>query len=162
MVSELGPDGRPAWSLRESAQRCSVSLSTIRRRHQDGAFPQAFKGPQGEWRIPVSDLIGAGLTLSRPMVSEGDHAQDEQVSVVSESPRMDEVSDLKQRLSEAERRAAVAEALAHERGEHIETLKTSLRMLNPGPPVFRYEHQESSGNESKRPGWWSRLRGQAD
>lgn len=169
VVSELGPDGRPSFTLKESAQRCSVSVSTIRRRHENSAFPQAFKGNKGEWRIPVSDLIAAGFTLSRPMVSEGERAQDERVSEVIESPQSKRERELERQVSEAEQRAAVAEARLQEQertlaayAQTAEDLRNSLRMLSPGPPVSRHEHnqnQEDGQKREQRPGWRQRLRG---
>ena len=51
-----------AFSVREAAVVCGVSPSAIRRKVRAGVFPNAEKLPSGAWRIPVSDLEGAGLT----------------------------------------------------------------------------------------------------
>src|SRR5699024_8692389 len=51
---------RPTWTLREAEERCGVSRSTLKRRLAAGDFPNAYKTSQGQWRVPVNDLIAAG------------------------------------------------------------------------------------------------------
>ena len=71
---------RPSLTLSEAAGQCGVSRSTIRRKHESGAFPSAFKDGEGAWRVPVTDLIAAGLTPGRP-------SPPDQVSEASEQAR---------------------------------------------------------------------------
>jgi hypothetical protein len=43
---------------------CGCSVDTIRRYRRDGAFPNASRGgdePNAPWRIPLADLVSAGL-----------------------------------------------------------------------------------------------------
>ena len=48
-------------TLAEAADACGVSHSTIRRKQ--GQFANAYKDNVGTWRVPISDLLGAGLKL---------------------------------------------------------------------------------------------------
>jgi hypothetical protein len=48
-------------TLKEAAEACRVSLSTIQRRQ--GEFANAYQDGTGTWRVPISDLLGAGLKL---------------------------------------------------------------------------------------------------
>lgn len=50
------------FSAREASRACGVSLSTIRRRCRDGTFEQAYR-EHCMWRIPVTDLLDAGLLV---------------------------------------------------------------------------------------------------
>lgn len=161
MVTERGASEQESLTLREAAERCTTSLSAIRRRLKAGAFPHAFKGVQGEWRIPVSDLEAAGFTPDLSPAGDGEPAR-EQAEAPSERPVEQDVNELWARVSEAERRAALAEARLQERERTLrayvqanEDLRSALRMLNPGPPVFRYE---SEHGERRRPGWLARWR----
>lgn len=66
---------RPSLGLREASKACAVSFSKIKRMHyttKPSAFPNAWRtdtadGPgTGEWRIPITDLILAGLQPNAP------------------------------------------------------------------------------------------------
>lgn len=50
--------------IREAAERMGVSIDTIRRRLRAGELPRAARGTgsNAPWRIPLGDLIAAGLT----------------------------------------------------------------------------------------------------
>ena len=52
---------RPELTVSEAARACSVDRRTIGRRLRADAFPNAHKLEDGTWRIPVPDLIAAGL-----------------------------------------------------------------------------------------------------
>src|SRR5688572_3140622 len=56
-----GSRDRLALSISEAAQGCGVRRRTIRRRHQAGEFEDAYKDPDGTWRIPVNGLVASGL-----------------------------------------------------------------------------------------------------
>lgn len=49
--------------VRTAARRAGVSVDTIRRRLRANEFPRAerLEGPNTPWRIPLGDLIAAGL-----------------------------------------------------------------------------------------------------
>ena len=45
---------------REASKLTAFSYDTIRRRQDDGAYPNAVLDENGTWLIPVSDLVAAG------------------------------------------------------------------------------------------------------
>jgi len=55
------PLPRPNYTLTDAAALVGVSRSTIRRRREQGKFPNAFKTHDGEWMIPLTDLLTNGL-----------------------------------------------------------------------------------------------------
>lgn len=55
------------YTLKQAAKLTGVSHSTIRRRQDEGAFPNMFKDSDGIWKIPLSDLEQAGI---RPRSSD--------------------------------------------------------------------------------------------
>jgi hypothetical protein len=61
---------RPTFTVGEVVDRCGVSKSTVKRRLREGAFPGAFQedpaSAQSPWRIPVEDLLAAGLNPGKP------------------------------------------------------------------------------------------------
>jgi len=141
---------RPRWTLKEAAERVQVSRSTLRRRLDDGAFPNAAKDATGAWTLGVEDLLGAGFTLARPIVestptavphplmSQGQPAKDP--SREHGPAQDDELARLTAELSaerartEVERaRRIAAEQLAADRERHVDDLRTALRMLDAGP-----------------------------
>jgi len=46
------------FRLNEAAQSCGVSRSTMRRKRESGAFPNAYTDSAGAWIIPLADLLG--------------------------------------------------------------------------------------------------------
>jgi hypothetical protein len=76
------PLPRPSFTISEAASLVGVSRSTIRRRREKDAFAGAYKTIDGEWKIPLVDLLANGFT---PLNSEQvhDQAQGEHVSSVS-------------------------------------------------------------------------------
>lgn len=56
------------YDFREAAKVVGVSVDTIRRRLRGGEFPRAIRGSgsNAPWRVPLGDLIAAGL---RPISS---------------------------------------------------------------------------------------------
>lgn len=73
-------DEEEVLEVRDAAARCRVSVDTVRRRLRDGEFPRAQRdpGPNQPWRIPLGDLVAAGLlvptrkTSSVPLPSTSD------------------------------------------------------------------------------------------
>lgn len=51
--------------LREAAQRCGVSVNTIRKRQRDGRLPNTIVADTG-WAIQLTDLIADGLEPMSP------------------------------------------------------------------------------------------------
>lgn len=100
----------PHVSLSEAARIAGVSLSTAKRRADALRDAGASQDARGRWRIPmhaVDVLRGPPDPKLEPSLSN-------------------EVDQLRAQLADAERRAAVAEALAKERAERIATMDQQL------------------------------------
>lgn len=168
---------RPALTITEAAKAAGVDRRTIRRyldRKPDTAFPNAYRedgkdGPAtGAWRIPVTDLLGAGLALNAPRLEPT-------VDVVEAPPARDELLELRGQLEDERARRQLAEALAQERHEQIERLDRIVAdlirrvpELEPGPPVpmahddprraeiERYAREHAAAVAPKRRRWFRR------
>lgn len=140
-----------------------MSRSTLRRRLRARAFPNAVQDA-GTWRIPVGDLLAAGLRVHVPR--SGDPGQPLAVSRVSspahpvpvgpveqghagegEWALAGRVTELERALAVAEARADGAERLAAERAARIDDLRGALRMLEAAPRL-------ADGRPRRR--WWWR------
>ena len=115
--SDVQPLRRPRFTLREAAERTGVSQSTVRRRLDAGDFPNAEQDAAGVWHVPVEDLLAAGLSLSR--------SPEERIDL-RETRAVDQLRAL---LAEERAQREAAEQIAAERAEHLETVRTALRML---------------------------------
>lgn len=115
---------RPAWALGEAAQHCGVSRSTLKRRLAAGDLPNAYKTPEGQWRIPVPDLLAAGYQPGAPDWGDAQPAtQDEP------APVLGRVAELERELALERARRANAEQIAEERRGRIEDLQMAMRLL---------------------------------
>src|SRR6266511_1929398 len=114
-----------ALSISEAAKICGVKRRTIRRRHQAGDFEHAFRDPDGTWRIPVYDLVAAGLRP--PVVPDPDEPR----IVFSAASQVDR---LRTEVAILRERVRALEIIAKEREERVTDLRTILRML-PAPKV---------------------------
>jgi len=143
-------DTRPWLSLSESAHAAGCARITIRRALDAGRFPQAKRadgpgGPgSGGWLIPVTDLLAAGFRLGRPAPPESAEPVSPN-SQIQAPDTPDELARLRAEIAGLRRRAELAEALAAERGRHLEDLRLALRALPAAP-------------EPARLGWWQRRR----
>jgi hypothetical protein len=153
----MSPDERPALSLSAAAEACRVSRATIRRRLDDGAFPNAYRdegpaGPEtGPWRVPITDLIAADLHPNAPGVP--DTASAKAVSAPTDTPD-DEVVRLRAEVVAQRHRAELAEAIAAERARALEDLRTALRALPAAPAAPAPE--PAAPTDPERP-WWRRM-----
>lgn len=105
-------------SLREAVKHFDVSRPTLQKALKSGRISGVQDG-KGHWTIDPAEL--ARIYSAR-------ESQPAKLTTVN-TPLTIEIEDLKLLLSEAEQRAAVAEALAAERGQHLE----DLRRLLPAP-----------------------------
>lgn len=141
--------GTPVLSLAEAAKACGVSLSTLRRKRPELKELGAAETAKG-WQIPVTALITLGLmdrvtaplheapsapTLKGIITPPADAPRDAPLEELEALRK--EQADLRDRLADAEKRAAVAEAVANERERIIQTQATALRMLEAGAPAPR-------------------------
>lgn len=107
-------------TITDAATATNKDRRTIRRWLDSGRFPGAYRLNGGDWRIPVADLLAAGLELEAP-------AKADEVA--------DEVADLVRKLTAAESRATLAEALLAERGLALDDARLALRALSAAAPV---------------------------
>lgn len=122
-------------SLREAVKHFEVSRPTLQKALSTGKLSGVRDG-QGHWTIDPSELArvysprsGGGQTEQHLLPTKLTTANTPQ-----NTPDPGELAALRARLGEAERRAVVAEALAEERGRHIEDLR---RMLPSPAPARR-------------------------
>ncbi len=176
-MTDDAADQPPAetWlTLTEAAELTGRHRSTIRRAYDAESFPNARMGRTAQRRpqieIPVSDLRAAGFTVRAPATEPTQPPQPSDATAA-------ELARLREENAELRRRAEVAEARAAERQLHLDSLRISLRMLEPGPAVEGTERPiqrpeagpgrsgPSTGerpreglSEHRRRGWWDRLR----
>lgn len=122
-------------SIREAVKHYDVSRPTLQKALKSGKISGVQDG-QGHWTIDPSELARLYHPRSAEMVKVDKPLRG--TLTIENTPLAGQVEALKERLAEVERRAAVAEALAEERGRHIEDLR---RML-PAP----------AGSTRRR--WW--------
>lgn len=175
MIGAMQPssDG-PVLGLAEAAKACGISVSTLRRKRGDLEDAGAIATPAG-WRIPITALVSLGLMpATTPPPEEPRMAPTMQPPAGGGNAPADtlreELDALRSRLVAAEQRAAVAEAIAHERERVIEAQATALRMLEapatstatptsestPAAPAVPVPGQPQ---QPQRPTLWQRLRG---
>ncbi|MFG2183399.1 hypothetical protein ACGFLS_32410 [Streptomyces abikoensis] len=120
---------RPALTLRQAADACSVHLSTIRRRHAAEAFPNAFRRGDGAWLIPVTDLQAAGLRVNAPAPPDPSPTTSEVSDPVSE-----QLAQALAELAQERARRALAEQKAELLERHLGDVQTLMRALTAAPP----------------------------
>lgn len=122
--------GGPTLGLAEAAKACGVSVSTLRRKRPELEAHGAAQTAKG-WSIPVTALIALGL-MDRTTGSRHDTHRDTPMKPTTTPPDDAinvQLDALRTALADAERRAAVAEAVAAERERMIQTQAMALRML---------------------------------
>lgn len=128
------PGTSPALlSQAEAAAACGVSEATIRRARKAGRIQGVQPDPAGGYRIPVASLIAAGFTLDRvtrnPQVSPNDTPRDTPQEPPVQDDLRGQMEALRARAEDAERRAAVAEAIAAERARSLDDLRLTVKAL---------------------------------
>ena len=125
---------RPSWTLSEAVERMEVSRSTLRRRLEAGAFPNAAQDPGGAWRVPLPDLLAAGFrarstwkndTLTELAQPEDDLAHDHAHELQTR------INTLEQDLLIERAHRQAAERVAEAERNRAETALMALRMLEP-------------------------------
>jgi hypothetical protein len=109
----------PVLTLTQSAHACRVSRITIRRYLEVGRLQNAFKAHDGAWRIPVTDLISAGLRPIRAV-----RADEPLVHRLAA-----ELDRLRYENALLREKLITAQAIAHERELTIADLRFAMRML---------------------------------
>lgn len=112
-------------SLREAVKHFDVSRPTLQKALKSGKISGVQDG-KGVWTIDPSELARVYQPRTREQVKPDQH---EQVVLSTKNTNLDqEVNVLRSKLEDAEKRAAIAEALANERAKHIEDLRRLLPM----------------------------------
>ena len=132
------PPAPPSVSQARAAEICGVSTTTVRRYRQSGRlFGCEPDEKSGGWQIPIPSLVAAGL-LDRS--SPADTVTAERVEpdkspheITPQTALETRISELEAALAKAEQRAAVAEAIAAERGQALEVERQALRAITSAP-----------------------------
>jgi hypothetical protein len=112
-----------ALTISEAARICGLKRRAIRRRHEAGEFVHSYRDAEGTWRIPLNDLIAAGLEPNL----ESDPEEPRVVSAPTSH-----IERLRTEVAVLRERVRALEIIAREREERVEDLRTILRML-PAP-----------------------------
>ena len=133
--------------LAEAASACGVSVSTLRRKRPQLKELGAAETAKG-WQIPVTALITLGLmdrvtaplheTPTAPTVKgvKKPHSDAPSDAPLEELEALRTAqTELREKLADAEKRAAVAEAVAAERERTIQAQASALRMLEASAPA---------------------------
>lgn len=127
------------YNAHQAAHICGIHVRTIQRRAEELIDAGAWKDESGEWRIPLQVLRDIGMAPGRPLggdarTSTGKTQVDDGGMPGRQGDYRDErVRELEEQVHVWQRRAEVAEALAAERREHLETAKQALRALTASP-----------------------------
>ncbi|MEV6080969.1 helix-turn-helix domain-containing protein [Streptomyces sp. NPDC052069] len=140
---------RPMLNQREAATACGVSRTTIRRRREAGALPNAVEDPVRGWLIPVEDLLAAGFRLNAPAPPDAvsvpagadDDVQEDQEDVAALRAELERARhEHALAVAEAEHGRLLAQAEAEHlreqlaaRAEHIADLQQAVRALTAVP-----------------------------
>lgn len=148
----------PTVSQTEAARRCGVAPSTIRRARLAGRLPGATEAPGGGWRIPIPDLVAAGLLDGATPPDPGAAGAIAQNAAPRDgTPDLAaEVTRLQADLADMRRRAEVAEARAEERAETIAAQAMALRMLEAAPATRPADEAPApaEAHDGGRRRWW--------
>jgi hypothetical protein len=129
---------RPRLTLKQAAAACGVSLSTIRRRHERGEFPNAEKDVDGTWQIPVPDLLAAGLRVNAPAPPDPSTANEGTDGRLAQA--LVELDRERERRQFAEEKNRLLLA-------HLDDMRTAMRALTPGPPSDTEQPHDDAQND---------------
>lgn len=126
---------RPRLSLRAAADACGVSLSTMRRRREGGAFPGAERDPVTGWGVPVEDLAAAGFTVTGSVPAQAEAGEHQDVAGATAGAGLaDRVAELERELLAEQHRRELAEVEARglraqlaAKDEHLRDLRRVSR-----------------------------------
>lgn len=128
---------RPVFTLSEAADLVSVSRSTLRRKLDQGNFPDAFRDSKGVWKLPLTNLLAAGLHPVQGAVYDLSDDISQPVQDLAQS----EQSNLKSRVVELENALSIerahrsaAEQVAAAERHRAQTAEMALRMIEAARP----------------------------
>jgi hypothetical protein len=146
---DSSPAGKgPTLTLKAAARETGVARSTLQRKLKEGQIEGAHRGPRGDWEIPISGLIAAGLaprtTPADEQPAAADTAEVEQLRA--------EVRSLR---SELEQARTVQQLQARNLDDLREAL-AAVRMLMPAEDSDTADEPNSEPAPARR--WWQRSR----
>lgn len=131
----------PKLSLRKASEQFDVSRPTLSKALKSGKI-SGEQDASGQWLVDVSELArvykaretftgknDGYLSTENRGLPDNLHATEQAGNLNKPEHAPDDLAELRAKLAEAEKRAAVAEALAEERAKRID----DLRRLLPGP-----------------------------
>lgn len=122
-------------SIREAVKHFDVSRPTLQKSLKSGKISGVQDG-QGTWSIDPSEMARVYRPRQNSPATLGNDDQDK---LSAKSTNLHgQVEAMKEQLADAEKRAAIAEALAEERGKHIEDLRRMLPAPQETPPRRRW------------------------
>lgn len=136
---------RPSWTLAEAVERCSVSRSTLKRRLSAGELPNAYKAGNGQWRIPITDLISAGYDPGKVEWSDPEQPTPSAAPEPQQEATEARLRELEKELAQERLRRSNAEQIAEERRARIEDLQMAMRLLE-APSHEGGSHGRSPGS----------------
>lgn len=165
------PDSRPSYTISDAAKLAGVSRSTIRRYRESGKFTDAWKNRDGQWMIPLTNLLASGLHPGQAQVTLTEQPSSKSLPTglaqAAQEVAQADHAHLQERLNIAERDLAVErarreglEATLAEAQRRSNDLSMSLRMLEARkepiatPPA---EPAEAAAEPEARRKWWHWL-----
>lgn len=153
---------RPAFTLTEAAALVSTSRSTLRRRLDQGDFPDAYRDSKGVWKIPLTSLLAAGLHPVQGAVQDLSTDIGQPVYDTAQSKQVDlknRVTELENALSIERAHRSAAEQIAGAERHRAQTAEMALRMLEQGPsnPTFTPLVPVPIPPQEPRQGLWKRI-----
>lgn len=137
------------YTAGEAATATGVNTATITRAIKKGRI-SATKSDTGAWQIDPTELHRVFPPLASKALPQdgmqGDARANQEESKSTNNALQGELEAMRERLMAAEQRAAVAEALAEERGKRLDQLVPLL----PKP---------ASAPTAETSSWWRRLFG---
>lgn len=131
-------------SIREAVKHFDVSRPTLTKALKSGKVSGVQDG-QGQWKIDPSEMARVYRIRKD---STGKLVNSEQGGLsIANTPLTTEVEALKERLVDAERRAAIAEALAEERKR---ILDETLKLIPPPSQIAPMATEPVSARRT----WW--------
>lgn len=126
-------------SLRKAAEQFDVSRPTLTKALKIGKL-SGQRDERGAWLVDTAELARLyNPRMGLPGKGTGKFTDENRglAASVATPEQAAELDELRSKLAEAEKRAAVAEALAEERAERIEDLRRMLPGPGEGGPAAR-------------------------
>lgn len=128
---------RPVFTLSEAADLVSISRSTLRRKLDQGNFPDAYRDPKGVWKVPLTNLLAAGFRPVQGAVQDLSTDIGQPVHDIGQSEQVDlknRVIELENALSIERAHRTAAEQVAAAEQHRAQTAEMALRMIEAARP----------------------------